>query len=232
MGIIKYEKSIVPACDVSGLGELDRLVEETCDVKGVGAYKIGFGLALGFGLPRVCETIRKHCDIPIIYDHQKAATDTPHTGKLFAQVCSEAGVDAIILFPQAGPATEKAWIEACRDTGVGIIVGGEMTHPNYKKSEGGWLDDDSIIEIYKIAEEMGVRDFVVPGNKPDRIRFYADMLKDIDPIFYSPGLVAQGGEIGESARAAGKRWHAIVGRGIYNADDMKSAAEELAGALL
>ncbi len=225
MVIIKYDRSVIPACDVATISELEKLVDATCGVRGIGAYKIGFGLGLRYGLPKVCEAIRDKTDLPIIYDHQKAATDIPDTGELFAQVCKDAGVDAIILFPQAGPATEKAWIDACRKKGLGVIVGGEMTHPQYKKSEGGWLDDDAIVKIYEIAKAAGIGDFVVPGNKPDRIRFYKKLLGDV--VLYSPGLVAQGGEISDSTKAAGDKWHAIVGRGIYGAKDMNAAAREL-----
>ncbi len=229
--IIKRDRSIIPACDVEYMEDLERLIDATSEVEGIGAYKIGFGLALRYGLPNICETIKDRTDIPIIYDHQKAATDIPYTGELFARVCSGSGVNAVILFPQAGPATEKAWIKACKNSGLGVIVGGEMTHPNYKSSEGGWLDDKGIESIYRIAEEEGIRDFVVPGNKPERIKHYAEMLEDSRPVFYSPGLVAQGGELTDAAKAAGERWHAIVGRGIYKAEYMTQAAKELARAL-
>lgn len=230
--IIKLKRSIIPACDVGYLEDLEKLVDATCDVEGIGAYKIGFGLGLRYGLPAVCESIRSRTKIPIIYDHQKAATDIPETGELFAKVCKDAGLDAIILFPQAGPETERAWIKDCKKTGLGVIVGGEMTHPKYKLSDGGWLDDNAITQIYKIAADEGIRDFVVPGNKPDRIKYYAELLKGANPVFYSPGLVAQGGEITESAKAAGERWHAIVGRGLYQAKDMKKAAEQLTAQLI
>lgn len=229
--IIRSDRSVIPACDVETIEELEELVEKTAHVEGIGAYKIGFGLGLKYGLPEVCETIRDRSDLPIIYDHQKSATDIPATGELFARVCHDSGVDAIILFPQAGPATEVAWVDACMKKGLGVIVGGEMTHPQYKMSEGGFLDDSGITRIYEIARENDVKDFVVPGNKPDRIEFYADLLKDIRPVFYSPGLVAQGGKITDSAQAAGKRWHAIVGRGIYQTPDMELAAKELTEAL-
>jgi orotidine-5'-phosphate decarboxylase len=231
-GIISRDKSIIPACDVVYLEDLERLVDATCNVEGIGGYKVGFGLALRYGLPVICESIREWTDLPIIYDHQKAATDTPHTGELFARTCKDAGVDAIILFPQAGPETEIAWIKACKESGLGVIVGGEMTHKGYLQSDDGWIDDMAIAKIYTIAKEAGIRDFVVPGNKPERIKVYASMLKDCEPVFYSPGLVAQGGEISESAKAAGDRWHAIVGRGIYQADDMTNAAKELTSKLI
>ncbi len=225
--LIKYDKSIIPACDVAYLEDLHKLVNATCSVERVGAYKIGFGLALRYGLPAVCETIKKLTDLPIIYDHQKGATDIPDTGRLFAEACKDSGVDSVILFPLTGPMTEAAWIEACRGAGLHVIVGGDMTHPMYRKSEGGWIDDNSIVGIFDSARKYGIRDFVVPGNSPERIKIYRKFLADCDPIFYSPGLVAQGGDISDAAKAAGSNWHAIVGRGIYEAGDMTAAAKEL-----
>ncbi len=231
--IIPINKSIIPACDVATLQELDELVKATAGVKKIGAYKVGFSLGLGFGLGKVVSTIREYSDKPIIYDHQKAGTDIPPMGEKFASVCSEAGIDAVIFFPQAGPQTEKAWIEAAKAKGLGVIVGGEMTHPTYLKENGGFIDNSSPKRMYEIAIEEGVTDFVVPGNKPEKIASYKELFesKGIEPVLYSPGLVAQGGEISESGKAAGKRWHAIVGRGIYNAEDKTKAAKELTSKL-
>ncbi|MDI6826703.1 MAG: orotidine 5'-phosphate decarboxylase [Candidatus Aenigmarchaeota archaeon] len=229
MRIIEYDRSIIPACDVETLQELKKLVEQTHDVKGIGGYKIGFVLALNYGLPNVVKTIRKFTHLPIIYDHQKAATDVPDMGQKFAKVCKDAGVDAVILFPQSGPATEEAWIKACQDVGSEVIVGGEMTHPKFKRSEGGFIDDDALDEIYLNATNLGVTNFVVPGNRVDRILHYKSILetKVKELTFFAPGFVAQGGEITEAAKAAGKFWHAIVGRAIYQAKDMRKAAEEM-----
>ncbi len=231
--IIELDKSVIPACDVATLAELEELVKATAPVKKIGAYKVGFVLGLGFGLGNVVSAIRKFSDKPIIYDHQKAGTDIPAMGEKFATVCSEAGVDAVIFFPQAGPETEKAWIEAAKAKGLGVIVGGEMTHPAYLKGDGGFIDDAAPKKMYATAIEAGVTDFVVPGNKPEKIKEYKEFFegKGIEPVLYSPGLVAQGGELSESAKAAGQRWHAIVGRGIYKEEDRAKAAEELTSKL-
>ncbi|MBN1896224.1 MAG: orotidine 5'-phosphate decarboxylase [Candidatus Aenigmarchaeota archaeon] len=230
-GLIALNKSIIPSCDVATLEELRELVKQTCNVKGIGAYKIGFELVIPFGMKKVLEVIREFTDIPVIYDHQKAGTDVPFVGEKFIRACE--GADAVIIFPQAGPETEKAFIKASMDAGMKIIVGGEMTHPAYLAGDGGYLKDDTPERIYTIAAEMGVTDFVVPGNKPEMIRKYRKFLvsKGIDPVFYSPGLVAQGGKVSDSAKAAGDKWHAIVGRGIYSQKDMRKAAEELVDAL-
>ena len=105
MQIIKLNKSVIPSCDVSDLEKLKNLVKETCSVEGIGAYKIGLELCIPFGIRKVIDTIRKYTNLPIIYDHQKAATDIPDLGEKFAKAVK--GVNAVILFPLAGPETEK-----------------------------------------------------------------------------------------------------------------------------
>jgi orotidine-5'-phosphate decarboxylase len=230
--IINLERSVIPACDFSDLKILEKLVGETCEVKGIGGYKIGFSLVIPFGLRKVIETIRRFTDLPIIYDHQKAGTDIPDIGEKFIKVCK--GVDAIIIFPQAGPKTEEAWIEAAKSEGMGVIIGGEMTHPGYLEKDEGFIMNSAPKRIYEIAASLGVRDFVVPGNKPEKIKEYKEFLeaKGVKPVFYSPGLIAQGGSLTESAKVAGERWHAIIGRALYQAEDIRKKAEELTSQII
>ena len=227
--LIVRERSVIPACDVESIEAYKRLVEETYNIDGIGGYKIGSILGLVYGLPKIVKIAREYTDKPIIYDHQKAGTDIPKLGKKFVKVAKDAGVDAIIIFPQSGPETEKAWIEAARDAELGVIVGGLMTHPGYTDEEGGWIRKDKIIKIYTLAAELGVRDFVVPGNRPYEIKMIRKALEEmgIEPTFYAPGFIAQGGKITEAAKVAGKRWHAIVGRAIYQAKDPREAALKL-----
>jgi len=226
--IIQLDKSVIPACDVETLEEFEKLVKETADIEKIGAYKIGFELGLGYGLENVVSAARKYTDKPIIYDHQKAGTDIPDTGKNFAKVCKKAGIDAVILFPQAGPETEKAWITYAQEAGLKVIVGGRMTHKAYAVSEGGFITDEGAMEIYKIAAQQGIKDFVVPGNKPEIIKAVREIIEaeGIKPVFYAPGFIAQGGKIADAAKVAGDKFHGIVGRGIYQATDMKQAALE------
>ncbi len=232
MSIINRDKSIVIACDVN-LEKFEKIVRETADIEGIGGYKIGFGLALANGLPKVVEVCRRYSTKPIIYDHQKAGTDIPETGKLFATTCKDAGIDAIILLCQSGPETEKAWIAACQNETLEVIVGGLMTHAKYLRSEGGFIADDAVSEVYSIAADNGVNEFVVPGNKPDKIKEIKTLLesKGVDPIFHAPGFISQGGNVSEAATAAGTKWHAIIGRAIYEAQDVKKAALQCANQL-
>ncbi|MFC1768604.1 orotidine 5'-phosphate decarboxylase / HUMPS family protein [Nanoarchaeota archaeon] len=218
--IIKRDKSIIISCDIDDLDKLKHLVKESCDVEGVGAYKIGFELVIKYGINKVIDEIRKLTKLPIIYDHQKAATDTPFTGKKFAAVCKP--VDAVILFPHAGPVTEKEWIIECKKAGLGVIVGSEMTHEAYLEKDGGYITNKAPEQMIKIAIENGINDFVVPGNKPEKVKQYRKIIGE-KGVLYSPGIGAQGGSIEEYSKAAGKYWHAIIGRSIYNAKDIKSA---------
>lgn len=225
--IIQREKSIIIACDVP-LDLYERIVRDTADVDGVSAYKVGFELGLSYGLPRVVELTRKYTSKPIIYDHQKAGTDIPDTGKKFAKIMKNTAIDAVIFFPQSGPETEKTWIKAAFEENLGVIIGGLMTHSRYIRSEGGYLADEAIMEMYLNAAELGVSDFVVPGNKPNDIKRIREILEQIgiSPTFYAPGFVEQGGSISNAAKVAGNSWHAIVGRGIYKAEDIRKAALE------
>ncbi|MBI4211617.1 MAG: orotidine 5'-phosphate decarboxylase [Deltaproteobacteria bacterium] len=226
--IMNQTRSLIPACDLD-VEQYEKLLKETGNHPGIGAYKIGFMLGLSIGLPRAVEIARKYTDKPLIYDHQKAATDIPDTGKKFCKVCKDAGIDVVIFFPQAGPETEKAWITAAREEELGVIVGGLMTHKSYARSDGGWIADEAIMEMYRTAAKLGVSDYVVPGTKPQETVKIRDMLalEGIDHSFYSPGLGAQGGDIAQAAKAAGAKFHAIIGRSLYNAKDMRSAADAL-----
>jgi len=226
--IISRDRSVIPACDVETLEQFEELVKQTTDVEGIGGYKVGFELGLGYGLPKVVETARKHTDKPIIYDHQKAGTDIPDTGKNYAKLMKKSGVDAVIFFPQAGPETERAWIYHALDNGLNVIVGGRMTHPAYSVSEGGFITDEGALEMYRIAARAGINNFVVPGNKPEVIRQVKELVEaeGVSPVFYAPGLIAQGGKITDAAKAAGDKFNGIIGKGIYAAPDMNAAAKE------
>lgn len=228
--IMDSDRSVIVACDVDTIEELEKIVFQTADVDKIGGYKIGFSLTLTYGLPKIVEVIRRHSKKTIIYDHQKSGTDIPIMGKVFARACKNAGVDAIILFPQAGPETERAWIYHAMNEGLGIMVGGRMTHAAYAESEGGFIRDESAMEIYRIAARAGITNFVVPGNKPEVIEEIRKLVESegiVNPVFYAPGFVTQGGKLSDAAKAAGQRFHGIVGRDIHQVQDMRQAAIEL-----
>ena len=48
MAIIKIPRSVIPACDVAEIEKFEQIVEETAQIEKIGAYKIGFELALQY----------------------------------------------------------------------------------------------------------------------------------------------------------------------------------------
>jgi orotidine-5'-phosphate decarboxylase len=209
---------LIPALDVLDLDVVDRLAKAVGAHEMIYGFKVGFSLGLTHGLGRVVEVIRRHSGKPIIYDHQKAATDIPDTGRLFARTLRQAGINEAILFPQAGPATLDAWIDGLREESLKVIVGGLMTHKAYVKSEGGFLEDQGIETIYRTAVERGVRAFVVPLTKPAAVDHLVQAVPfPADSEFYSPGFGRQGGDPGRFARI--RRHYLIVGRALLEAAD-------------
>jgi orotidine-5'-phosphate decarboxylase len=231
--LINQARSIIPACDVDSIQMFERIIKETASFPEVSAYKIGATLGLTFGLPNISNIAKKYTFKPLIYDHQKAGTDIPDTGKSFMKMLKKSGFDYVIIFPLSGPATQKAWIEAALDQDLILICGGHMTHKNFVYSEGGYIADEAIEKMYVNAADQGIKDFVVPGNKPDIISNIRIILesKKIQPVFYSPGFISQGGSISEATKAAGSHWHAIVGRAIYESSDIVGTIKELSSKL-
>ncbi len=226
--IIPADRSIIIASDVRG-STFKSLVDNTGNVEGISAYKLGFKVGYsGLSLPRAVNYVHQETEKKVIFDHQKAGNDIPDTGKDFAEVMEDAEVDAAIIFPFTGPNVEEAWIKALQEKDIPVIVGAEMTHENIS-GPLGYIKSNAFKRMFMQAVELGVTNFVVPGNKPKRVAFYRKLFEselgagNFD--LYSPGLVAQGGEISAGGRAAGARWHGIMGRAIFAAEDQRAAAE-------
>ena len=214
-------RSVIPACDVSTLQQLAELVRGTAQVPGIGGFKVGLELTIPNGLGAVVRTIRDYSnDLPIIYDHQKGGTDIPALGSKFASVLAQAEVNAAILFPFGGAATERSWIEACQSAGLTVLVGAEMTQEEFFEEEEGFIAQSAPGRIFEIAANMGVTDFVVPGSKTDKVERYRKLLEAFMGVgnftLYAPGFISQGGDITETGQVAGDNWHAIVGNALYN----------------
>lgn len=228
--IIRLHRSIIPACDVQSLKQLSNLVKATKGLEKISAYKVGFELVVRFGLKKTVDTVKNLSEKPVIYDHQKAGTDIPEMGERFAAACAQSGVDAVIIFPFTGPDSEGAWIDAIKRTGLGLIVGGEMSHKKFLAKDQGFILDDAPKKIFELAASKKVTDFVVPATKPDRIAYFSKLLDGLgvkQHAFYSPGFVTQGGDIEKALKSTTADFHAIVGRAIYASKNPKMAVMEL-----
>jgi len=240
MSLIASRRSIIPACDVSSLAHLARIADGTAHVQGISAYKVGMELVIRFGLPAPVRIIRSyHPHALIIYDHQKGGNDIPVMGKRFADAVKEAKADAVILFPFTGPASECAWIKACTEAELAVLVGSHMTHAEFVAEQGGFIPLVQLERVYDIAVDHGITDFVVPGNQADVVKKYRDRIgkrMGSDAFrLYAPGFVEQGGSISEAGEAAGDQWHAIVGTAIYNHEHTRQilkAAQQLTAEIM
>ncbi len=218
---------IIVSCDVKSKEELKSLVISTADIKGIVGYKLGFMLGLRFGLPDVVSLIKDESDLPVVYDYQKAGTDIPEMGENFAWVMKESKVDSAIIFPQAGPKTHEAFVIALKKSGVVPMVGGEMTHPGFLAKDGGYIRNDAPGDIYALASRLGVEYFIVPGNKPESMKKYAESLASVNPKFCMPGIGRQGGDIANAFEACGGfDAYAIIGTAIAKAGNIKEAAKK------
>lgn len=234
--IITAERSIIWAADtrpeifeqtVKKLGEAGMgAVNLKTGEPGLGAVKLGFTLGYSIGLPKAVEKIRELGSpvhpIPVIFDHQKAGNDIPDMGKEFAAVMSNASVDAAILFPFTGEDVEESWIKALQHYNIGVIVGAEMTHPGINDR----IKPGAFERMFTQAFELGVSNFVVPGNKPERVAHWRGLMDQelgqgkFD--LFAPGFGFQGGAIQDAIDVAGRRFHPIVGRAIHTAEDPAS----------
>lgn len=221
------DHGIILACDVSTIEDAEGLARLSIGIEEVVGFKIGFTLGLRFGLRRVTDALKQINPLPVIYDHQKAGTDIPQMGEPFARTCKDGGVDGVIVFSQAGPNTLEAFVSAIGQHGMTAIVGGVMTHPGYLSSDGGYIQDEAPARIYQAALEMGVKYFVLPGNKTGLIRKYAEILNKRDGIsVMMPGIGSQGGELDTAFDACdGVKPYAIIGSAIYNARDPRKALD-------
>ena len=232
----EVKRSIVVACD-GPPEQFEGLINATVGVPGISGYKLGCILGLQ-GLERAVRLVdqfsRNKNHPLVIYDHQKGGTDIPKMGSGYARVIKDSGVDAAILFPLSGPQTLQLWTESCLKVGLRVLVGLAMTHENFFISEGGWVDDYAPEKAFRLACKLGVRDFVVPGNKLNwvvKLRLVLDgELGAGNFTLWSPGFIDQKGEITECGKVAGRNWHAIIGSAIYNHatfEEMHEAAKKL-----
>lgn len=213
-------RSIVPAADVRP-SEFENFAQQMSGVPGINAVKVGFKVGLGLGLGNAT-SIAYEYGLAVVYDHQKAGTDTPHTADDFSETMQSAHVDAAILYPRHDN-TQVAYITALLRRNIRVLLGSEMTHEQPTDEELKRHE-----ERIMLGTRFGVHDFVVPGNKPERIAAYRDLLDSElgqdNYAMWAPGIGAQGGDVATAARMASPDFHAFVGRDIFEAEQPRVAA--------
>jgi orotidine-5'-phosphate decarboxylase len=237
---LSTNRSIVLAADVEP-EKFVPLVSMMEGVEGLSGVKVGLEVGLGLGLDHAADAVKEaNPDLEVTYDHQKAGNDIPATGANFARAMERAGVDAAILFPFTGPVTQEKWTKELQARGIKVITGAEMTHDQIAASldgqSEGYVHPEAFRRMFALAIELGVRDFVVPGNKPDAVAGYREFFEheigEGEFTLWAPGFVTQGGDVSETGAVAGPNFNAIVGSGIYKAENPHQAAYNLGQKIL
>ena len=213
--------SIIPSMDVD-LADMVRIIDNVKNLKKeVGGLKIGSLLIWKYGLEKVVSEIKSVCDLPIIFDAQKAGTDIPSIVEEQVRLVADVDIDAFIASPLgSGSKTLESFIKTSFECDVTPIVVLEMTHP----MANAFLKEDVGEKILIQSLEMGVENFVAPANNPERIRIYRNLASEKDKTIkiFSPGVGPQGGGP-DTAVEAGTDF-VITGRSVYQA---KNPAEEI-----
>jgi len=229
--LLKNKHGIIISCDFSNIEKLEKLVKETCSLDFIQGYKIGMLLTIKNSIQKITDIIRKHSDLPIIYDHQKFGTDIPEicSGEIL-QIIKNAGVNALVVFPLGGGETLKLVIKECFKVGLTPIVGGDMDHTGYIVEEGGYIDESAAQRIYIDAATIGVTHFMLPCSKLNRLKIYMHKLANIvaNPQIFLTGIKEELSEELLDACAVIHDYNsfAIVGRGITEAKDYKTSASK------
>ena len=222
---------ILVSVDVEARASLDRVIAMTHHIPHVLGFKLGALCSLSMGLGEAVRLIRSYTDKQIIYDHQKAGNDIPDITKRLVGLAGDAGVTGFILFPFAGPEVMQAGIEEGHTRGLVMIVGSYMTHPAFIEDDGGFIPITLPEKIFGLAQKLGVKDFVLPGNKSEIAASYANLISlNVDaPTFWTPGIGRQGGSISALGKIfpLGAKVIPIVGSSIYQAQDPAKEIERM-----
>ncbi len=242
--IIDEFPSIIIACDVGtgkeGMNLYRKILKETGDIKEVGGYQIKSYFGLDWGLENSVRRAKEATGKKIIYEHNTLGYGDERDAKVYAEIFSNAGIDAVTLELTDRNNTSDYWIGALMEAGIGIIARGK---PTFRLRFDQNLDQE-LVAVHDDAIKRGVRDLQIPANKPNEVREIlakANLLEipeikgvcDREPVkltFYPVGFgeLYQGGKI-EDVGIFGERFHPIVGRLIYTAPDIKKATNEFIG---
>jgi orotidine-5'-phosphate decarboxylase len=177
--------------------------------------KIGYPLALAEGLPSI-GLVKDRFDCKIIADFKVA--DIPETNKKIADLTFKAGADAIIVHGFVGPDSVKACVDSAEEFGTEVFLLTEMSHPGASRFLQPVAED-----IAAMGMEMGLKNYVAPSTKPDRLKKIREVVGK-DSFIISPGVGAQGGDPNQTLKFADA---IIVGRSIYSSEYPEKVVKSL-----
>lgn len=178
----------------------------------VDAIKINYPLVLSCGLEMVSDLAKSSA---VICDFKVA--DIPNTNRLIVEHVVGLGAKGVIVHGFVGHDSVEACVKAALDVDVFVVT--EMSHP------GGTEFTAKIAnELVTLAKDTGAKGIIAPATRPGRLAEIRAMAKDL--LILTPGVGAQGGTAGDAIKAGAD--YIIVGRSIYQSENPRAAAEDLA----
>lgn len=210
--LIAADSHLILALDVREFSRAREIAESAAP--SVDAIKVHWPVILDHGVRGIGELSEI---APVVVDAK--LSDIPNTNRMACEILFAAGAVGVICQGFAGEDS----VRACLDAGGDAFVLVEMSHPGSLQFISPRAE-----EMAAMAAKAGATGIVAPGNRPERIRRYREIVGP-DLQILCPGIGAQGGAPGD-AIANGADFE-IVGRSIYRATDPGKAAGEIADAI-
>ncbi|WP_323735422.1 orotidine-5'-phosphate decarboxylase [Methanosphaera sp. ISO3-F5] len=207
------KNKIILALDVEEEKKAFSILENT--TKYLDTIKIGYPITLALG-PQIITTIKENFDVKIIADFKVADIDA--TNEKIVRNTINYGADSIIVHGFTGEDSVIACKNAAEKLGKEIFLLTEMSHPGAER----FLKPVSL-EIAQMGVELGIRNYVAPATKLDRLEKIRKIVGK-DSFIISPGVGVQGGEAKETLQYADA---AIIGRSIYNSDSPQETLKNI-----
>ena len=230
---------LMPAIDMN-TGKAVVYLDKLSGLKNeVSALKIGSSVVGGEMAYLVFDRLMKNIGVdymPRVVDLQKGGSDGPDFIRMQLDLAKEHGYDGFIGHPLGSgynpdAITEKekgsaqAFIEGCIERDLTPFIVLELTFPKSTY----FLRDGASEELAKASYDMGVRNFIAPATRPERIKVYRKIVGE-DSRVSSPGVGKQ--KTGDPFRDAEEAVLSgaddiVVGRAMINSEDPLDMAKRL-----
>lgn len=165
-------------CDTT-LKDFMEVINLTYDQKEVLGYKIGSKLINEIGFINLNKYIYNLVNKYIIYDCIEAGNTNSYISKGIFDNIINSNIDSIVISPRSGPKYYLEWLNLLLSQNIHIIINGLPNIKNYLVSDGGYISDSSIIDIYMQAASKNIFDFLFTAEKPNSLNYIINIIKTI-----------------------------------------------------
>jgi orotidine-5'-phosphate decarboxylase len=220
--ILSLDLPPMPELKKFALMSISRLQQHIC------AIKVNFHLILPFSKSDLTELnyLAHSYGLESIADIK--LNDIASTNQIAIQHLLEMGFDSVIVNPFMGKDSLKSAVEQTHEKNCGVIALVYMSHPGARECYGADIVNgkkNRTISMYKLFYNMAIDtgvDGIVVGAT------HIDVIKDISKVkripIYSPGVGAQGGNVGLTKKHGTDFF--IVGRSILSSGNPLNAVRK------